>query len=251
MKIINFYSFKGGVGRSLSLANVAYQLGQKGQRVGLLDLDVEAGGLNHILKVSANTDRDLLALLEPNNRDVTNLEEYVHEIRFRKNEVPRIFLLPTITDSQLLDRIVWNEATQHFISDALIPAFAKQYELDYILIDSRSGLSQFAALGLKTAHLEVLVCRLDAQNRYGIRRMIEVCRGSSKPFKIVVSACPEEKRAQHLRRFEREIGISVDFILPYVSDLYYEEFLISKRKPSHRLAKQYLALTNDIHNQSS
>ena len=32
MRIVNFYSFKGGVGRSLALINVAYHLVQSGQR---------------------------------------------------------------------------------------------------------------------------------------------------------------------------------------------------------------------------
>jgi MinD-like ATPase involved in chromosome partitioning or flagellar assembly len=251
MKIVNFYSFKGGVGRSLSLVNVAYQLSQKGQRIGLIDLDIEAGGLNHILGISASSESDLLALLGPDNRDVTNLESYVREVLFRNNEAPRVFLLPTVTDSNLLDQISWNEATQHFISDDLIPAFGRQYNLDYILIDSRSGLSKFAALALKTANLEVLVCRLDSQNRYGVGRMIEVCRAASKPFKIVVSACPTNKRARYLRRFEEGIGVKVDYVLPYVADLYYEEFIISKRNPNHRLAKDYLALATNIHTELS
>jgi MinD-like ATPase involved in chromosome partitioning or flagellar assembly len=248
MRIINFYSFKGGVGRSLSLVNIAYQLSQKGQKIGLVDLDVEAGGLNHILDVSVNSGRDLLALLTSTSDDLPDLEEYVHEIAFRRDEAPRVFLLPTISDSNLLDEIRWNESTQRFISDELFPAFRRLYSLDYILIDSRSGLSTFAALAMKIADMEVLVCRLDAQNRYGIRRIVEVCRAASKPFKIVVSACPAEKQAQHIARFEKEINAKIDYVLPYLPDLYYEEFIISKRNPNHNLSKQYLALASAIQN---
>jgi MinD-like ATPase involved in chromosome partitioning or flagellar assembly len=247
MKIVNFYSFKGGVGRSLSLVNVAYQLSQKGQRVGLIDLDIEAGGLCHILKIYARSDRDLLALLAPDNRDLTNIGEYVREVRFRGKESPRVFLLPTVTDSNLLDQIIWNEATQQFISAELVPTFGKLYELDYILMDSRSGISKFAALALKIADLEILVCRLDAQNRYGIKRIVEVCGAASKPFKIVVSACPVQKRKTNVRRFEHEVGAKVDYVMPYLADLYYEEFIISKRDPQHQLAKDYVSLAADIH----
>ena len=41
-----FYSYKGGVGRSLSLANVAALLVQNGRRVVLIDFDLEAPGLD-------------------------------------------------------------------------------------------------------------------------------------------------------------------------------------------------------------
>ncbi len=46
--ITTFYSFKGGVGRSLLLANVGALLAQKAAPVLLWDLDLEAPGLHHI-----------------------------------------------------------------------------------------------------------------------------------------------------------------------------------------------------------
>ena len=43
--IYNFYSYKGGVGRSLALANVAELFWQKGKNVLVVDWDLEAAGL--------------------------------------------------------------------------------------------------------------------------------------------------------------------------------------------------------------
>lgn len=249
MKIVSFYSYKGGVGRSLSLVNVAYQLSQRGQRIGLIDLDVEAGGLNHILQQDVRDDRDLLSLLVPTNRDLTSLEEYVKAISFRKDEQARVFLLPTVTDSVLLDEIKWNEGTQRFLSDDLFPLFSKIYELDYIFLDSRSGLSEFSALALKAADMEVLVCRLDKQNRYGIRHIVDICSAASKPFKIVASAVPAQGRKKYLKIFEDEVGAKIDYVLPYVADLYYEETIISRQSPLHPLAKKYALLATNIHSE--
>ncbi|HEX5705094.1 MAG TPA: tetratricopeptide repeat protein [Pyrinomonadaceae bacterium] len=45
-KIITFYSYKGGTGRSMLLANVAWILASKGNRVLVLDWDLEAPGLH-------------------------------------------------------------------------------------------------------------------------------------------------------------------------------------------------------------
>jgi len=43
-KFIAFYSYKGGVGRSLALANLACLLAREGRKVLILDLDLEAPG---------------------------------------------------------------------------------------------------------------------------------------------------------------------------------------------------------------
>jgi hypothetical protein len=73
--IVTFYSYKGGVGRTMALANVAVQLSRKGSRVLMVDWDLEGPGLvNYFIseeaqqkaKVSvtpAQDDGGLLALL--------------------------------------------------------------------------------------------------------------------------------------------------------------------------------------------
>lgn len=45
-EVITFYSFKGGVGRSMAVANVATLLAQRGKKVLVLDFDFEAPGLH-------------------------------------------------------------------------------------------------------------------------------------------------------------------------------------------------------------
>src|ERR1700754_3624603 len=50
--IVTFYSFKGGVGRSMALANVAEILASRGYRVIACDWDLEAPGLERYLVAS-------------------------------------------------------------------------------------------------------------------------------------------------------------------------------------------------------
>jgi hypothetical protein len=47
--IFTFYSFKGGVGRSMALMNVAYTLAGRGRHVLMVDMDLEAPGLSGFL----------------------------------------------------------------------------------------------------------------------------------------------------------------------------------------------------------
>ncbi len=45
MYVVTFYSYKGGVGRTMALANVAALLAQDGRRVLVVDFDLEAPGV--------------------------------------------------------------------------------------------------------------------------------------------------------------------------------------------------------------
>src|SRR5260370_34273412 len=59
MRTITFYSYKGGVGRSLLVANTAKYLSTLGKRVFAMDLDLEAPGLHYKFELgpdSARTD---------------------------------------------------------------------------------------------------------------------------------------------------------------------------------------------------
>jgi len=47
--VVTFYSYKGGVGRSFALANIAVLLARWGHRVLTIDWDLEAPGLERYL----------------------------------------------------------------------------------------------------------------------------------------------------------------------------------------------------------
>src|ERR1700730_17613040 len=46
MFVVTFYSYKGGVGRTLALVNTAFRLASRGKRVFVLDFDLEAPGVD-------------------------------------------------------------------------------------------------------------------------------------------------------------------------------------------------------------
>ena len=57
-QVITFYSYKGGTGRSMLVANTAWLLASVGKRVLLMDWDLEAPGLHRYFKPFL-TDPDL------------------------------------------------------------------------------------------------------------------------------------------------------------------------------------------------
>lgn len=60
-KVISFYSFKGGVGRTMALANVAFIAALNGKRVLVIDWDLEAPGLSYYFRglINSRTAKEL------------------------------------------------------------------------------------------------------------------------------------------------------------------------------------------------
>jgi tetratricopeptide (TPR) repeat protein/MinD-like ATPase involved in chromosome partitioning or flagellar assembly len=77
--IVGFYSFKGGVGRTMALANVAYFMARRGRNVLVVDLDMEAPGLGVFLK-------SLDELGEPAAVDVIDLLAWANTVAARDGE---------------------------------------------------------------------------------------------------------------------------------------------------------------------
>lgn len=57
-RIVTFYSYKGGTGRSMALANVGWILASNGHRVLLVDWDLEAPGLHRYLHPFLGSDKE-------------------------------------------------------------------------------------------------------------------------------------------------------------------------------------------------
>ena len=85
-KTITFYSYKGGVGRSMALINVACLLAKKGKKVLMIDWDLEAPGLESYFNGEVKkTDLGLVDLILDSqeflkvdvNNNETNLIEYL------------------------------------------------------------------------------------------------------------------------------------------------------------------------------
>jgi cytochrome c-type biogenesis protein CcmH/NrfG len=67
--IFTFYSFKGGVGRSLALLNVAYTLAGRGRHVLVVDMDLEAPGISGFL----DRQKELSAAPTAHPKDILSL----------------------------------------------------------------------------------------------------------------------------------------------------------------------------------
>lgn len=174
MSIIAFYSVKGGTGRSLSLANVAYLLGQKGKKIGCVDFDIMAPGLLTIFGIPPELSSDRAGvidlLLELNNYQLFT-KAVIDCSNLLNLEPKRLLLIPAKSESAKRYR----ELAKIKLGDiALMSAFSSFYlrtfrdlnQLDYVFIDARSGFAQESMCALSLAEKYIIFfTRLDPQSQ--------------------------------------------------------------------------------------
>ena len=192
---ISFYSYKGGVGRTQLCANIAsYLCFRKHMKVLLWDWDFEAPGLHRYFKytdeeiISAGT----LEILESyittmRKRDTasTNDLKYINKNNIiplkKSSENGKIDLIPAGNYSEdyplRLTQFNWLEFVNEFDGIVYLKELKKrldQLNYDFILIDSRTGLSDYAGIcNVLMPNANVVVVSPNDQNFDGCKRQID------------------------------------------------------------------------------
>jgi Mrp family chromosome partitioning ATPase len=186
MYVSTFYSYKGGVGRTMALANVATNLVRQGRRVLLVDFDLEAPGLDTFKQFRPRRPTpgiveyvsDYLAMHES-----PDVADYVYEVILpahtsdpaSRNEAERsspegsglgengteasggggrLWIMPAgrrdASYSSLLQAIDWSALYDQHDGFLMFEDLKEQWKecigLDYVLIDSRTGHTDVAGI---------------------------------------------------------------------------------------------------------
>ena len=149
MYITTFYSFKGGVGRTMALVNTAVTLALRGRRVLVVDFDVEAPGLDTFDVLRPQEDVpgviDFVArYLESGQApDVTG---YIGACPGIGEDDGRLWIMPSgrsDTYAATLSQIDWVDLYERRDGYLLFEDLREQWyrivKPDYVLIDSRTG----------------------------------------------------------------------------------------------------------------
>ena len=196
--LIAFYSFKGGVGRTLHLTALAKVLSErqpKPLRLLILDADLEAPGLTWWAKRQREAPEvsflDFLALTHYDQSDravdaIDLVAERLREIpltfRTRHGNVQHFFLPAFRNEEQLLRMPIRPEDLSRTpgktwcVSDYLV-ALGKALEADAVLVDLRAGLSELAGPVLFDPRVKrVVLTTISHQSEEGARLILKQIR---------------------------------------------------------------------------
>lgn len=173
--VITFYSYKGGVGRTMALANLACLLARKGKKVLLIDWDLEAPGLHHFFnrreKKKFKEEQGLIDLitdvkskldkrrLKSDDMSIlryfhNNLSNYISkDLQFYFENVNLKYKLDLMKSGRFdsayttkLNKIDWLKFYEDYPSFFRNFAYYLESIYDYILIDSRTGFADTSGI---------------------------------------------------------------------------------------------------------
>lgn len=200
--IVTFYSYKGGTGRSLCLANVAARLAHKhDKKVIAIDFDLDAPGLHEYFQISKNTARQKHGLLD-------YLNDYLDNYATGEDEPnPPLDKYLTKPGKALADQIEWGDVKvmtagkqrkdfrrrvgdldwyaiyDHFNGEEALAEFRRQLKeaADLILIDARSGVTDMSSIPLLALADRLFVLfGANRQDMDGTRAILKVVADSRK-----------------------------------------------------------------------
>lgn len=247
MKTITFYSFKGGVGRSLTLSNMALWLADEMKaKVCVIDFDLEAPGLPYKFEDLQNpTDQERLSHTE-------GIVEYIDE--FNQTGIPPTdftrFYLPFTTQKgnpitlipagnvqqtdywRKLFEINWQKLFEYdpatgysqglLLLEDLKGRIENELAPDFLLIDSRTGLTETASITLKLmADKAVLVGINNPENKDGLFWVLRSLHADpisrSLPYHLVLNRVPLQHRTGRREIDPREKVIRAHFLKRFES----------------------------------
>jgi cellulose biosynthesis protein BcsQ len=177
--IVTFYSYKGGVGRSMALANIAFELARMGKKVLMVDWDLEAPGLEKYFSNYSidNSGAGLLPMLfDVDNETLPDYNQYLWFVHI--DSLIKISFLHSGREkdpnnySSKLENFDWNDFFIQQGGGVFLEKLRSQWRKNYdiVLIDSRTGLSDSS--GICTILLpDIIIPMFTANNQslYGVR----------------------------------------------------------------------------------
>jgi MinD-like ATPase involved in chromosome partitioning or flagellar assembly len=220
-RILTFYSYKGGTGRSMALANIAWVLACAGRRVLAIDWDLEAPGLHRYFRpflideeVTATDglmdliDRYANQAIRPVGEEekpdpawylpFADISDYIVSINFPHfGAGGKIDLLPAGRQGEpyalAVSTFNWQNLYDRLGGGAFFEAVKQgvRAEYDYVLIDSRTGVSDTSGICSVQMPDTLVVCF--TYNNQSIKGASAVARSALDKHKKLV----EEKLALH------------------------------------------------------
>ena len=285
MYVTTFYSYKGGVGRTLALVNVAYELAASGQKVLVVDFDLEAPAIHsgtwrgsgqgppHEEGRARSTHPGIVEYVGRfmNTMRAPRAEDHIVDAT-PTDCAGKIALMPSgaVNDDygRRLSAIDWNELYLKYDGYVMFEDLREQWRMlgyDYVLLDSRTGVTDVG--GICTRHLPdavVLMFRPDDQSLEGTAGIGDAIRNERpapgrNPVRLhfVMAAIPdvddEHGIFDDLRgRFRRRLNIP-DFprrqlleIRHYQSMDLLQQPIYTDSRPRTKLARSFQELTKRI-----
>jgi len=218
-KIISTHSFRGGTGKSNTTANLSVLVARAGNRVGVIDTDIQSPGIHVIFQLAESRVEHALndylygkCSIEDAAYDVTDAAIGTAD---PTDSRPRVFLIPSSVNVGEIGKVLKQGYDVAKLNDGF-QRLIKELELDYLFIDTHPGVNEETLLSIAISDTLILVMRPDSQDFQGTAVTAELARRLEIPeMLILINKVPPNMDTVQLReRVEKAYGAEVVAMLP-------------------------------------
>ena len=215
-KIISIHSFRGGTGKSNTTANLAAVLAAQGQRVGVIDTDIQSPGIHILFGLHGD---ELTSSLNDYLWHGKEIQDVAQDVT-PPNVSGKIFLIPSSTKPGEITRVL----REGYDAQRLTRGFRSlitELKLDTLIIDTHPGLNEETLLSLVISHVLIIVMRPDQQDYEGTGITVQVAKELQVPhLMLVVNKTPPLLDSQAVKeRVEQAYGATVAAVLPHSDEM--------------------------------
>jgi cellulose biosynthesis protein BcsQ len=239
MKVISFYSFKGGTGRTTTAANVAAELAKRGRNVVVIDLDIDGPGLEIVFGAG-----DISVYIQDLVKapTATKLDELLYDLKGTKpfnKFAGNMYLIAANLDVQAPVQAT-GDVFHAIISDLLnrIKERANP-SFDFCILDSQSGYTDLSATVLDISDHLFLLSKFSRQQVMGTIAYAQFLdhlitkRHLRLSYDVVMSLVPPTTKAEerklrdsYLKALNENLKSGVLLQIPESSSLKWREEII-------------------------
>jgi MinD-like ATPase involved in chromosome partitioning or flagellar assembly len=240
-KIISIHSFRGGTGKSNMAANVATLLAAGGQRIGVVDTDIQSPGIHVLFGMTRETvTRSLNDYLW--GRCEIGKAAYDVTPRLDEGLAGRVFLIPSSSNPSDIARVMHDGYDVGLLNQG-VRDLMRELELDELIIDTHPGLNEETLLSIAVCEALAIVMRPDQQDYEGTSVAVSVARKLSVPrMVLVVNNTPAVfDFAEVKERVEKTYECEVAAVLPHSEELMIlaSQGIFALRYPDHPVTALY------------
>lgn len=273
---VSGYSYKGGVGRSTALANIACLLAEDSshpQKVLVWDFDLEAPGMHRLFPAKGTNRTGFvdLAFEYASSGQMPDVSEFVYESIVEGIDV----LSAGIVGSSYCSKLSQIDWMQFFDDDPSsygeffgnLCNWIRKEEYDYVLVDSRTGLSDIAGICTQVLpNILLTFFRLTEQNLDGISHFVPAAKtqlkSRNKRVKLMPIVSPVLPHSSDVlnrlkKSAEQVFGTNELNYIRFDQDLVVEEKLFCRKEiqadfwPKPIVLEDYSNITEAIRRQNS
>jgi septum site-determining protein MinD len=238
-KIISIHSFRGGTGKSNTAANIAGLLAAEGQRVGVIDTDIQSPGI-HVLFGLAGS--EIKHSLNDYLWGKCDIEQAAYDVTANVGEgLPgQIFLIPSSIDADEIVDVLRDGYDVNLLTKGF-HKLNKALNLDVLLIDTHPGLNEETLYSIAISHGLIIIMRPDHQDYEGTGVAVKVARSLDVPrMMLVVNKVPGSLEPDAVKaQIEQAYGCEVAAVLPLSDDMVSlaSAGIFALRYPDHPLTR--------------